>query len=301
MYFPELLNSEGLFQKMYAWKRNSSSEGISALLYRASSCIIYMRRIAELNQQCVLEFELFENQLELGVTNVVFHSTSLLALLNEISPFLSSLRIMQDMLLPLIGKKVGKSMPSSLNDGMNKIHKLKLPQEIKDILLRYWQHGGSRIRDYRVIDQHHANLVNHTFFQISPQKKVLVLFPDNPETKSPKLFTYAGSINGIDFLRTAFEMLHAVYDGIAQAFGFENLRIESEIGMSQLGDLLPARQRTLAFLYEVNQSISENGTRINISGLEVRQTDDGRLAFQNKFLSDEKLLEAKLLYGIQPA
>ncbi|MFA6015284.1 MAG: hypothetical protein WC742_09480 [Gallionellaceae bacterium] len=297
MYLPELLNSEGLFQKMYAWKKISSSEEISALLYRASSCVIHMRQIAELDQRCVLEFGLFENQLELGDAKIVFHSTSLLALLNEISPLLSSLRIMQDMLLPLIGKKIGRSMPSSLNDGMNKIHSLKIPTEIEGILLRYWQTGGSRLRDYRVIDQHHANLVNHTFLQISPQKKVLVLFPDNPQSKSPKLFVYKESINGIDLLRTGFEMLHAVYEDVANAFGFKSILIENEIGMAQHGDLLPARPRTLAFWYEANQSVSENEVKIYISGLEIRQTDEGRIALQRMFLGEDKLLDANLMYG----
>lgn len=298
MYLPELLNSEGLFQKVYAWKKNSSCpEEFSTLLYRASSCVIHMRRLAELNHRCVMEFGLFEEQLALGDDRVVFHSTSLLALLNEISPLLSLLRIMQDMLLPIIGKTKGKSMPSSINDGIKKLHTLGLPGDIRDVLLSYWQFGGSKLREYRVIDQHHANLVTHTFLQIKPIKKVLVLFPDNPEIQTTKKFTYEKSINGIEYLCSAFVRLHAVYEDIAEALGFKGSQIENEIGMAQLGELLPARKRTLAFQYEANQSISADGVQINISGLEIRQKDDGRLEFQKILLSDDKLLEAKVLYG----
>lgn len=298
MYLPELLNSEGLFQKVYGWKKNSSStEEFSSLLYRASSCVIHMRRLAELSQRCVMEFELFEDQLVLGNDRIVFHSTSLLALLNEISPLLSSLRIMQDMLLPLIGKNQGRSMPSSINDGMKKLHTLGLPEKIKGILLRYWQSGGYKLRDYRVIDQHHANLVAHTFLQIQPIKKVLVLFPDNPEIKTPKKFTYEKSINGIEYMHSAFVDLHAVFEEIAETLGYASTQIENEIGMAQLGILLPPDKRTLAFWYEANQVINPSGVQVNISGLEVRQKDDGRLEFQRILLSNQKLLEAKALYG----
>jgi hypothetical protein len=297
MYLPELLNSNGLFQKVYAWKKGSSCpEEFSTLLYRASACVIHMRRLAELNHRCVMEFGLFEDQLALGDDRIVFHSTSLLALLNEISPLLSSLRIMQDMLLPLIGKTKGKSMPSSINDGIKRLHTLGLPDEIRRIILGYWP-DGNRLRDYRIIDQHHTNLVTHTFFQIRPVKKVLVLFPDNPGIKTSKKFTYEKSINGIEYLCSAFSMLHAVYEDIAEALGFEGSHIENEIGMAQHGVLLPARKRTLAFWYEANQSISTNGAQINISGLEIRQKDDGGIELQNILLSEAKLLEAKALYG----
>lgn len=298
MYLPELLNPEGLFQRVYSWKKSSSCpEEFSALLYRASSCVIHINRLEELNHRCVMEFGLFEDQLTLGEDRIVYHSTSLLATLNEISPLLSSLRIMQDMLLPLLGRMKGRSMPSSINDGMKKLHTLGLSDEIKGILLLYWQGGGSKLRDYRVLDQHHASLVAHTFLQIRPTKKVLVLFPDNPETKTPKKFVYEKSINGIEYLRSAFVKLHAVYEDIAGALGFKGCFIESEIGMAQLGDLLPARKRTLAFWYEANQSTNVTGVQIIISGIEFRHKDDGRIELQRMLLSEEKLLEARLLYG----
>ena len=298
MYLPELLNSEGLFQRVYSWKTDSSCpDEFSALLYRASSCLIHIRRLTELNHRCVTEFGLFEDQLALGEDRIVYQSPSLLAALNEISPLLSSLRIMQDMLLPLIGRTNGRSMPASINDGMKTLHMLGLSNEIRGILLRYWQASGSSLRDYRVLDQHHASLVAHTFLQIRPTKKVLVLFPDNPETRTPKKFTYDKSINGIEYLHSAFMRLHAVYEDIAGALGFEGGLIESEIGMAQLGILLPPRKRTLAFWYEANQSISATGMQINISGIEFRQRDDGRVELQRMLLSEGKLLEAKRLYG----
>lgn len=298
MYLPELLNADGLFQRVYSWKKSVPyGEDFSALLYRASSCVIHVRRLAELNDRCVKEFSLFEDQLALGNDRIVLHSTSLLALLNEISPLLSSLRIMQDMLLPLIGKAKGKSMPSSINDGMKKLHTLGLPEQIKTDLLRYWQFDGSKLRDYRVIDQHHANLVTHSFLQVKPTKKVLVLFPDNPEVKTPRKFTYEKSINGIDYLRSGFIALHAVFEEVATALGYQPSTIENEIGMAQLGILLPPERRTLAFWYEANHSVNADGVLVNISGTEVRQKDDGRLEFQRMLLGEEKLLEAKAIYG----
>ena len=79
--------------------------------------------------------------------------------------------------------------------------------------------------------------------------------------------------------------------------GLKGCLIESEIGMAQLGDLLPARKRTLAFWYEANQSTNVTGVQISISGIEFRHKDDGRIELQRMLLSEEKLLEAKLLYG----
>lgn len=298
MYFPELLNETGLFQRVYSWKKSVPyEEDFSALLYRASSCVIHVRRLAELNERCVKEFDLFEDQLALGKDRIVFHSASLLALLNEISPMLSSLRIMQDMLLPLIGKAKSKSMPSSIHDGMKKLHTLGLPEQIKVILLRYWQFEGAKLRHYRVIDQHQANLVTHSYLQVKPTKKVLVLFPDNPEVMTPRKFTYEKSINGIDYLHSAFIALHAVFEEVATALGYQARMIETEIGMAQLGILLPPERRTLAFWYEANHSASASGVLVKISGTEVRQMDDGRIEFQRMLLGEEKLLEAKAIYS----
>lgn len=136
-----------------------------------------------------------------------------------------------------------------------------------------------------------------SFLQVQPTKKVLVLFPDNPEVKTPKKFTYEKSINGIEYLHSEFVRLHAVFEEIAEELGYTSNKIENEIGMAQLGILLPSKKRTLAFWYEANQSINTTGVQVTISGLEIRQKDDGRIELQKMLLNDDKLLEAKALYG----
>ncbi|MGR9107870.1 MAG: hypothetical protein ACU843_13155 [Gammaproteobacteria bacterium] len=292
MYLPDLLNENKLFRKTYELKKSGHAEKeISALLYRATSFVVLLNRINIQNNKCVKEFELFEDQTQVeSEIKIVFNSRSLIELLNEISPALSTLRIMQDLLLPTLGKVYKTSVPSSIIDGVKKLNRLPFSEKIKNLIHLYWINGGSKLRNYRVVDQHHTTLVEHTFLQLTPPRRVLVIFPDNPEVKTHKKFTYEKYIEGIAYIGQMFMKTHELYERIAESLGCNGILVEKEIVMEQLGYLCPYRRRTLSLWYEEDIRKSENGKlQRNISAIKLNHTEKGNIEVQRLLLGDDKI------------
>ncbi|MDO8282824.1 MAG: hypothetical protein Q7U10_09440 [Thermodesulfovibrionia bacterium] len=291
MYLADLLNSRGLFQRTSSWKSSTEfADDVSLLLSRGTSAVISILKIEQTQLNCVREFELFENQLNCMEDRIVFNSQSLVELQNEISPLLSTLRIMQDVTVSLISKSLKISLPSSINDTIKKIEKYGLPNEVKNLLCDYWNSGGASIRDYRILDQHFTGISDRVFLQLQPAKKVLLLFPDNPKEKSKKSFTFDKEICGISVLRVGFDEVHKLIESIADYLGYQPSPLPTSTNMYQLGDLHPSRNRLLSFIFETPLSIRPDGSKqINISGIRISQLEDGKLQLQNMFLTKDKL------------
>jgi len=266
---------------------NEMADDISFMLSRATSAVVSILRIEQAQTNCVREFEFFEDQLE-GIEDwIVFNSRSMVEIQNEISPLLSTLRMMQDSLINLISKSLKISLPSSINDTVKKIDKYKLPEEIKELLRNYWSNDGSAIREYRVIDQHFFVISDHTFLQITPVKKVLLLFPDTPKDKSLNRFTYNNEICGISLLRIGFDNLHYLIESIAEFLGNKPASLQVSTKLEELGDLMPFRKRLLSFLFESNVIANKEGKQqLYVSGLRISQKVDGKLELQKMLLSE---------------
>ncbi len=293
MYLRHLLNSNNLFQHANDWLLKLEEQKTrSSLFYRATIALIQIQKIETLNAQCVNEYNLFANQMQIVDDKIIFHSESFVALLNEIPSLLSSVRIMQDMLLPIIGKELRISVAQSLNAGINKIEKYAIPDEVKEQLKYYWSSEGKLLREYRVLDQHYNNLVSRTFLQIRPNQRMLIEFPDNPEVRNPQKFVYTEGIDGLNYLRSSFLTLHELYEKIAKFFGSKPIEIAKEIEFSQLGEVTPFQNRTLGLVFDKEYKHMEgNSIQINIKGLRINQKEDGRLEFKNCLLDEEKLNE----------
>ncbi len=291
MYLADLLNSRGFFERTSNWmSADGMADDITFMLSRATSATVSILRIEQAQINCVREFELFEDQLEGIEDKIVFNSRSMIEIQNEISPLLSTLRIMQDTLIKLISKSLGVSLPSSINDTIKKLDKYEIPDAIKDLLSKYWEVDGALIRNYRVLDQHFSGIADHAFLQIKPGKKVLILFPDNSEEQSRNKFTYDKEICGISLLRIGFDNLHELIEKIAEFLGHEPDRLQASTRLEQLGDLRPFRKRLLSFLFESNIVPNESGGKsLNISGLRISQNEEGRLELQKLLLSEEKV------------
>ena len=291
MYLADLLNSHGLFQRCATWMQDQDyANDISLMLNRGTAAVVAILRMEELQRLCVQEFGLFDDQIENTEDRIVFNSRSMVALQNEISPLLYSLRIMQDLVNVLVRKRAKKSIPRSISETIKKLDKYGLPNDLKDRYVKYWTSGGSRIRDYRDLDTHYTSIVEHVFLQLAPSKKVLLLFPDNPQVKSKAKLTYDKEICGISTLRIGFDDLHEFVESVAEFFAYGPTELPATVGMSQLGDLRPFRRRTIAFHYESPITAkADGGLEMNISGIRVGQLDDGRAEFQKLYLSKEKL------------
>ena len=169
-------------------------------------------------------------------------------------------------------------------------------REATQILLDYWDATGKQLKDYRDVDQHFGNLTQRYFMQTSPIQKILVQFPDNPETKSLKRFSYEKNINGIEFLQKAFIDITNTLDRLAELYGATKEAHKMSVSLAQLGDLLPASDRTLSFSFEKSFSNIGGKALVNISGFGMDQLSDMRVSVRKYFLDEETLAKASKLY-----
>ena len=294
MYLPDLLNEYGFFLRVATLgEEQEYAELLPSLLSRATSSVLSINRIDQLQRQCLAEFDLFADQLENLDELVVFNSASMVALQNEISPLLSSLRIMQDLANDIIRKLSKIQVPRSISDTMKKIKNYGLPIEIVELCEEYWlQRGGKQLRDYRILDQHYSNIVDHVFLRLSPERNVLLVFPDNPEEQSRRKFKYDQKICGISILRVGFDEIQEFVDRVLMFYKIDPSPHSHSLYLSQWGDLRPYRKRTLGVLYQ-NKIVGneDNKKEMNISALRFGQLADGRIEVQNLVLSEEKVSE----------
>ncbi|MCW5212691.1 hypothetical protein VU04_07245 [Desulfobulbus sp. TB] len=297
MLLPELLNSNNLLLSLSGLKKDHAFEELkSDILARTTSALLHVIHINQTSRECTNEFNLFESQLNIKDSKIVYSSMTLGFLLNEISPLLSTLRMLQNILLKLISSIEGISLPSSINDYIKKRKKFRISDEAARILLEYWESTGLQLKLYRDIDQHFGALTQRYFMRTKPVSKILIQFPDNPEVKSLKRFSYKNNINGIEFLENAFTDLAATFDKLAELYGAKSEPHNMSISFAQLGELTPPTDRTLSFSYEKSFSNVGGGVQMNISGWGADQLPDMRLSFRKYELDKEGLAKASEMY-----
>lgn len=301
MLLPQLLNSHGLYYYLsgLSKKKSKKFENLkSEILSRSTSAILHILRINQMGKECLFEFELFEDQLDIKDNMVVFSSVSLGFLINEVSPLMSTLRLLQNLLIHLVRTYEGKKLPNSIADYFKKPDLYQINDKSKEILEHYWSKTGKTLKLYRDLDQHYGNMTDQYFMQVKPNKTILLRFPDNPEIKSPKKLKYDKNIDGLNFLKVAFDEIHETFELLAKLYGAEPKKHQSSISMDQLGDLRPARNRLLAFSFETKVSNKDQEKTLSLSGLGISQLPDLKLSLRQHFLDKEKLMRAKKHYGI---
>lgn len=280
--------------KFNDFKESVLSHGTAALLHLIS--------IEQANKQCQKEFELFEDQLNLQDDRIVFSSQSLGFLLNEISPSLSTLRMLQNKLIMFVNimEKPKNSLPVSISDYVKNSEQYKISKETKTIILKYWNSTGKYAKFFRDIDQHDITnnpLTSRYFMQITPRKTVFLEFPDYQHPIQRSKFEYGEKINGIEFLNQSFTELHQAFEDLANFYGSSPTPHQQSVRLAQLGDLTPFRNRTLAVLYEINFKSEKGATTLNLSALRVDHQADGKVNLRELYLKNDSLEKAKTHYG----
>jgi hypothetical protein len=276
LYLADHLNSFGLFQSMGTWPGpHLGRDDASDFLFRASCALVHLGRIEELSSLCLREFEVFEPQLNLTRDRIILGSYSVVALVSEIPPLLSTFRTLQNMILPMAARVLKTpDVALSLSDVVKKLHSSLLPEPIKQRTRQYWDDHGLRLKEYRDLDQHHDVIINNTFLEIRPERKLWVLLPDKPVVRRRQLFTYSERVNALTYLPTAFRAFHDYAEDVAKEVGCSPKLLQFSTPMASLGSMQPPKQGTVALIIEPEK----NGA----SAVELSQCADGRLTVQKR-------------------
>ena len=203
-----------------------------------------LEQMEMLNNASILQFREMKSLLSLKCKRFVFQSSIVDEYLSLLMPFLNTMYILQDRIMPIIAradnislkprdigeieteiqyKKYKKRFKKSLNSfysfAENKNLLSRFSPEIQVIVKEYWRSNGEVIRKYRNIEQHIFNLVIHTYFQIYPKEKLLIILPDNPKAQ-PQYFKYNNK-DAYNFLKLAFREFNFFVEKMAKALKFE--------------------------------------------------------------------------------
>ncbi len=224
-YLSPELNANKLFLPLATLLKSPSSsqkltETIEKFLFRASCALQGLSDIEQSLNISVKCAEEYRDQIKFHDSNkkVLIASNILFTAYSNIPSILSNIVIMQNKLLNLIAQIFDynlKGIPSSFNNAYkNRFHDFP-NKTIINLFTLYYEGGGKYIRDLRDINEHFDELLNETYYlQLRKQGKILMYFPDNPEIKSPKKFTYEKQMNAFDVLFDSLKILSNVIEDI---------------------------------------------------------------------------------------
>jgi hypothetical protein len=274
MYIAELFNNNNLFQYLGGWFKDTKVSFFSGfmksnvkdfskvwdswkqnvqifevLLGFATSTILNLNQIKYLERRCISQFNSLESKLNMSENRIIFWSHKLVNLLSKIPPVISTIRIMENLLLELIGKRIKHPMPKNLFILIKNGHDSYefIPIELWNILESYWIQTGSSLRAYKKLHQYLFSLTSHSYFEKSPKEKIMILLPDNPEIEDFRKFTYELQVDAIRFLENAFDHFHNLVEKVSDYFKYEPSLILQ--GWSFIDyEYLPAKQGTVALV-----------------------------------------------------
>lgn len=255
MFIGHIFNKENLFQYFGGWLQSEMEKTpineiefnpkgeelftispiiMEDILFRASNSWINLHYLDRAEKECLSEFIKFKNKLNIRGKRLYFWSPTLSDLMSRIPPILSSIRIMQNFTLKLLNSRFNISLPKSMSSLIKRGNKFNLPNNIYNLIEKYWNVSGKSVKDYRDFEHHYLTLIRNIHFRFSPKLHLFIPFPDNPEVKSFKKFTYHREINGIKYVRRAFNSIHNFLELISVNLGFKKHKFSMEL---KIGDL----------------------------------------------------------------
>jgi hypothetical protein len=140
--------------------------------------------------------------------------------------------------------------------------------ELWNRIEQYWNETGKLVRDYRHLDNYLYSLTTHSYIEVYPNKKLIILLPDNPEIENSKKFTYEQQIDAIPFLEVIFQNFHDFVEDVSAFFGYEPTYILQGWSFVEYQNL-PAKTGTVALVIK-NPDVSK--------GIEIIR-EDGKPVF----------------------
>ena len=215
------------------------------IMFFAKNAYRILEQMKNLDDASVLQFNEIKSSLCLKCKRFVFQSSIVDEYLSLLMPFLNTMYVLQDRIMSVIAKasnisvkprdikenetnKDYKKYKYKFKKSLNSFHSFatdeeylfsRFSPEIQGIVKEYWKSNGKLIRRYRNIEQLIFNLVIHSYLQISPKEKLLIILPDNPRAQ-PQDYRY-NNRNAYDFFKLAFRNFNFFVEKMAKALKFE--------------------------------------------------------------------------------
>jgi len=255
-YRLDLANRAGLFSYYSSWyNENQEDDSHNNIAFQITSLILSFEKNNELAKEAVKQFSLFEKstKIDKNSKNINIITPSLYEIFINISNIISSIRIIQNSIIDIIGKKESLSLPNSMNTFNAKIDSYRINEELKIIVKKYWEKYGSKIKDYRDINEHNNFLIKKIYIDNFKDKNLLILLPDNPNVQTYKKYTFDKQINALEFLEIEFYAIEKLLNDISQYYKYNKSSFALAINIHE------ENPNSLTILYDL-----ENNTLTNI-------------------------------------
>ena len=147
----------------------------------------------------------------IGIVLLPEHVKNLMG--HSIDNYFDSARRVQNAVTTYIGKVLRISVPASISDMVKDIKNgnLSLPENINNVILKYWEVDGSKIKQYRDLAQHFVVVSSDArLFQIPGGRDYIsIVIPNNPQEKSPVRLSFENpKVDAFDYIFKSFMMLY---------------------------------------------------------------------------------------------
>lgn len=224
----DLVNRAGLFRNYASWHesdKNWADLGHLNVAHSLSSIVYALERIYSLKKECVDQYMLFENDYKWSGNEILFRSPSIYDMFSSYSTYLLSMRLAQNALLNILGKKLSMTIPQSMNSIVDWKRKNTLPKEVFNLIAVYWEKSGFELKQYRDLDQHYGLVARDAWIVKSNEGvSVKVYLPDNPAIQSESKFTFTLKRDAFAYADKAFELFHTFVNNLSVSLGYEKER-----------------------------------------------------------------------------
>jgi hypothetical protein len=155
----------------------------------------------------------------------------------SIDAFMNAGARAQNAIIPYVQSVVRTSLPDSFRRVATQLSMYHGLERFAPLIESYWQTNGQRLRDYRVLMEHHTLVASEAFLARSDAGTVVLhmLLPTNPDVESPAKLIYGNPPeHALLFMEQAFTALVRFAESITRS-------------------LLPSSSRPQAYLIVANR------------------------------------------------
>ncbi len=216
--------------------------------YHLYSAYYFIEQLEQLEKAIINQYkELkpfidFHDETKIEYDSFIVHEYSL-----RIMPFLNTMFILQDRLMILIAtftdiefkdpiknsNELDKDYKNRIKNYRSKLQSFasyatnyygilkEFPDEIGELVVKYWKQNGQELRKYRNLEQHQFNLLEEAYIIREPNERFILYLPDNPNEQNFEKLTYDKKIIAIDFFKSEVQVFHDFVEDMMKIIGIK--------------------------------------------------------------------------------
>lgn len=238
-YRTDLANRAGLFRK-YASLHEDNDNWTQAshqnIIYFISSIMVSIENIHLLQEECIQQFNTFEEKLSNLGEKIYFRSPTLHDIFIHLSNAMTSLRLLQNEMIKIIPRLPSNKnqLPTRITELVKKFGKIKfIDEDFENLIKKYWfEDNGVTVKHYRDFEQHYGTMFSYAWINTKTKKMMIPLydFPSIEDMMTSKFkkqsdLTFHKNIDAFDYIQSHFLLIHELIEQLSERSGYTEERL----------------------------------------------------------------------------